>query len=150
MALTGADMRADARRSCRSRTGSAIEVPAGSELRLPRRDRTRDARAYIAVRGGIDVPEYLGSRSTFILGKFGGHAGRVLRRRHAALAMRTRLPYPPHGIAGRLVPRYSHEWEIGGLYGPHGAPDFFTDEDIDTILARHGRFTTTPTGPACG
>ncbi|ODS03090.1 hypothetical protein AUC71_11565 [Methyloceanibacter marginalis] len=34
-------------------------------------------RAYIAVRGGIDVPLYLGSRSTFTLGKFGGHAGRV-------------------------------------------------------------------------
>ncbi len=36
-------------------------------------------RAYIAVQGGIDVPNYLGSRSTFTLGKFGGHAGRTLR-----------------------------------------------------------------------
>ncbi len=36
-------------------------------------------RAYIAVRGGIDVPKYLGSRSTFTLGKFGGHGGRTLR-----------------------------------------------------------------------
>ena len=36
-------------------------------------------RAYIAVRGGIDVPDYLGSRSTFTLGKFGGHGGRTLR-----------------------------------------------------------------------
>ena len=39
----------------------------------------RGRRAYLAVAGGIDVPEYLGSRSTFILGGFGGHAGRVLR-----------------------------------------------------------------------
>ena len=37
------------------------------------------SRAYLAIAGGIDVPEYLGSQSTFILGRFGGHAGRVLR-----------------------------------------------------------------------
>ncbi len=36
------------------------------------------ARAYLAVRGGFDVPDYLGSRSTFTLGKFGGHGGRAL------------------------------------------------------------------------
>ncbi|HLV67617.1 MAG TPA: biotin carboxylase N-terminal domain-containing protein, partial [Polyangiaceae bacterium] len=36
-------------------------------------------RAYLAVRHGFDVPEYLGSRATFTLGGFGGHAGRALR-----------------------------------------------------------------------
>ncbi|MES1179703.1 MAG: urea carboxylase, partial [Hyphomicrobium sp.] len=36
------------------------------------------ARTYLAVRGGFDVPEYLGSRATFTLGKFGGHGGRAL------------------------------------------------------------------------
>ncbi len=34
---------------------------------------------YIAVRGGIDVPEVLGSRSTYLPGGFGGVEGRVLR-----------------------------------------------------------------------
>ncbi len=28
-----------------------------------------------------------------------------------------------------------HEWDLGVLYGPHGAPDFFTTEDIDTFLS---------------
>ena len=37
-------------------------------------------RAYLAVKGGFDVPEYLGSRSTFTLGQFGGHVGRALRK----------------------------------------------------------------------
>lgn len=32
------------------------------------------ARAHLAVRGGFDVPSYLGSRATFTLGKFGGTA----------------------------------------------------------------------------
>lgn len=36
------------------------------------------ARAYIAVAGGIDVPEILGSRSTYLLGAVGGHEGRKL------------------------------------------------------------------------
>ncbi|HXR44267.1 MAG TPA: carboxyltransferase domain-containing protein, partial [Pseudolysinimonas sp.] len=34
-----------------------------------------------------------------------------------------------------LTPQYSHEWEIGVLYGPHGAPDFFTEGDISTLFA---------------
>ena len=36
-------------------------------------------RAYLAVRGGLDVPRYLGSASTFTLGRFGGHGGRALQ-----------------------------------------------------------------------
>ncbi|MGE0299052.1 MAG: biotin-dependent carboxyltransferase family protein, partial [Pseudonocardia sp.] len=40
---------------------------------------TAGARAYLAVSGGIDVPEVLGSRSTYGLGTLGGLAGRPLR-----------------------------------------------------------------------
>ena len=39
---------------------------------------TAGARAYIAFSGGIDVPEVLGSRSTYTLGSMGGIKGRVL------------------------------------------------------------------------
>lgn len=39
----------------------------------------KGARAYIAVAGGIDVPEQLGSRSTYALGSLGGFAGRPLQ-----------------------------------------------------------------------
>ena len=37
------------------------------------------SRAYIAIAGGIDVPDYLGSKSTFPGGAMGGHQGRALR-----------------------------------------------------------------------
>jgi biotin-dependent carboxylase-like uncharacterized protein len=37
------------------------------------------ARAYVAVGGGIDVPEVLGSRATYALGALGGHEGRPLQ-----------------------------------------------------------------------
>jgi urea carboxylase len=38
-------------------------------------------------------------------------------------------------LSEELIPRYSDKWEIGVMYGPHGAPDFFTDEDIKTFFA---------------
>jgi len=40
---------------------------------------THGARAYLAVAGGIQVPEVLGSRSTYIPAAFGGLSGRALR-----------------------------------------------------------------------
>ena len=33
------------------------------------------------------------------------------------------------------MPVYGDLWNIGVLYGPHGAPDFFTKESIDTFFA---------------
>jgi urea carboxylase len=119
----------------------AIEVKAGSELRLGAAAGA-GARAYIAVRGGLDVPAYLGSRATFILGKFGGHAGRVLRMGDM-VRWQEQTWEPPSGGPRRgterlpesPTPHYSHEWEIGVLYGPHGAPDFFTEGDVSTLFA---------------
>ncbi len=35
---------------------------------------------YVAVRGGIDVPEVLGGRGTLLVAALGGHEGRALRR----------------------------------------------------------------------
>jgi len=133
IAVTGADMRPRLD-GVPIPSWRPIEVAAGSELRLGAAAGP-GARAYIAIRGGLDVPEYLGSRSTFILGKFGGHAGRALRATDMIRWMdRSGLP-PPAAPPGDLVPRYSNEWEIAALYGPHGAADFFTDEDIDRLFA---------------
>jgi len=112
----------------------AHRVKAGSVLRLAP-VQGAGVRTYLAVQGGIDVPDYLGSKSTFTLGRFGGHGGRTLRTgdvlplhplRDAAAAGRT-LPL-------ELIPQLQREWDIGVLYGPHGAPDFFTAQDIDTFF----------------
>lgn len=43
-------------------------------------ERTTGLRAYLAVYGGFDVPPVMGSRSTFLRGKFGGLDGRALRK----------------------------------------------------------------------
>ncbi len=63
---------------------------------------------YIAVSGGIDVPVILGSRSTYLPGRFGGYLGRTLKRGDA-LALG---PQPGHTPAegfhcpADLLPRY--------------------------------------------
>jgi urea carboxylase len=85
------------------------------------------ARCYLAVRGGLDVPLYLGSRSTFTLGQFGGHAGRTLRSGDM-LHIGNEAVAEPQVV--QPPPAYGHHWDIGVLYGPHGAPDFFTPDDI--------------------
>ncbi len=59
-------------------------------------------RAYLAVRGGFDVPEYLGSRATFTLGQFGGHGGRALRAGDVLRLNRSGLDLDGcHAIAAR-------------------------------------------------
>ncbi|MCR6632793.1 MAG: urea carboxylase [Magnetospirillum sp.] len=92
-------------------------------------------RAYLAVRGGFDVPDYLGSKSTFTLGKFGGHAGRALMVGDVLHLGRPVEGVAPRAIPAAIAPAIDHRWEIGVLYGPHGAPDFFTEEDIDAFFA---------------
>ena len=49
-----------------------MPVKRGSVLRL-RGIEGAGQRAYLAILGGFDVPEYMGSRATFTLGQFGGH-----------------------------------------------------------------------------
>jgi antagonist of KipI len=75
-------------------------VPAGSRLRFGQR--TRGARAYVAVSGGIDVPPLLGSRATHVTSVMGGFDGRPLRRGdRLPLGQRreTRTPAAPPPIA---------------------------------------------------
>ena len=120
---------------------SPIAVKAGQVLEVGKAE--TGCRAYLAVRNGFDVPVYLGSRSTFALGQFGGHAGRTLRATDMLsisnpniAACTTPAPvYEPGAVPAGLIPEYPNEWEIGVLYGPHGAPDFFTDDAIDMFFS---------------
>ena len=113
-------------RSHRVKSGSVLEFGAA---------RGPGLRTYLAVAGGFDVPPYLGSRSTFTLGQFGGHAGRTLRVGDMLPLSPSRKVLKPRSLPDALVPAYTDHWEIGVLYGPHGAPDFFTPADIDTFFA---------------
>ncbi|KAA1174115.1 urea carboxylase [Marinobacter salinexigens] len=112
---------------------SVVNVAAGSKLVLGSVPGA-GARAYLLVRGGIDCPEYLGSRSTFTLGQFGGHGGRALRAGDV-LAVNDLEPVSARELPVELRPDIAREWTLHVTYGPHGAPDYFTDGDIDTFFA---------------
>lgn len=76
------------------------------------------ARAYIAIAGGIDVPEVLGSRSTYALGALGGFEGRALKagdvvglgtangagREGASVPPELRRPIGGSGVEVRVLP----------------------------------------------
>ncbi len=91
-------------------------------------------RACLAVKGGLQVPDYLGSKATFSLGQFGGHAGRALRRGDvlhlAPEAGKGAAREAGSRLAAARVPALTHEWALAVLDGPHGAPDFLTRDDI--------------------
>ncbi len=93
-------------------------------------------RTYLAVAGGFNVPAYLASKSTFTLGQFGGHAGRALQvgdvLRLYAQDNKPLLVHQP--LADELLPDYRNEWQIDVMYGPYGAPDYFTADDISMFF----------------
>jgi allophanate hydrolase subunit 2 len=63
--------------------GTARTLPAGASLTVA----CEGARVrYVAVRGGIDVPELLDGRGTLLVASLGGHEGRALRRGDALRA----------------------------------------------------------------
>jgi antagonist of KipI len=76
VAITGA--------SCECKAGTdvmpanvAVELPAGAVLKCG--SMPTEARCYLAVQGGFDVPLVMGSASTHVGGRFGGFHGRRLQ-----------------------------------------------------------------------
>ncbi|WP_024645321.1 5-oxoprolinase/urea amidolyase family protein, partial [Pseudomonas syringae] len=113
---------------------TALWVCAGSTLSLGT-IAGAGVRSYLCVRGGLDVPDYLGSKSTFTLGQFGGHGGRALRAGDV-------LHIAP--LIDRSAGQRIADDELGALkevrqfrviYGPHAAPEYFTEAYIETFFA---------------
>ena len=92
-------------------------------------------RSYVAVRGGIESAGYLGSASTFMLGGFGGHAGRALRAGDVIHFAESQEGGTCKKLPLNLIPSYERHWEIAVMYGPHGSPEFFTHADIEMIFS---------------
>ncbi|MET7570560.1 5-oxoprolinase/urea amidolyase family protein [Streptomyces sp. NPDC005492] len=108
-----------------------VTVPPGALLEIGAPDR-HGLRTYVLVAGGLDVPAFLGSASTFTLGRFGGHGGRALRTGDVLHGGRV--------AEGRPVPAADRPvlgavWEVAAAEGPHAAPEFFTEDDIRDFYA---------------
>ncbi|MDP3300446.1 MAG: urea carboxylase [Sulfuricurvum sp.] len=110
-----------------------IEISAGDILKMGMIEGA-GARTYLLIEGGFKVPEYLGSTATFTLGEFGGHAGRILQIGDQLTTVLCNCDRTQAVLDEKLRPKMTKEWEIGVIYGPHGAPDFFKEEYIETFF----------------
>jgi urea carboxylase len=91
-------------------------------------------RSYLAIAGGVDAPFFLGSKATFMLGRFGGHAVGALRAGDVL-----KIGKAPVGAArptiAEEIPPLVREWLLEVRSGPHGAPDFFETSDIEDLFS---------------
>ncbi|KAL4792027.1 urea carboxylase [Aspergillus venezuelensis] len=112
--------------------GQPIHLRAGQRLTIG--TATNGARTYVAVRGGIQTPLVMGSRSTFVTGHLGGHNGRNLRvgdllalsnfSQSDNVNFAARAPHIPLPIAA------VREWVVSVIPGPHGSPTHFTEAGL--------------------
>jgi len=94
-------------------------------------------RSYMGFAGGIDVPPYLGSKSTCIFGSYGGFQGRKLQPGDIL-----KFGNPARNIKdlnGRklrknIIPEYVAEWRLRATPGPNSAPDYVTKKGMDYLF----------------
>jgi antagonist of KipI len=130
----------------------AFGIRAGERLAFgPRR---WGARAYLAFRGGIDVPVVMGSRATHVRGALGGHEGRALRRGDVlpllGSAERQGRKGPPDG-AGVETPHLpaGSPVTLRAIAGPEGCPEAFWESDF-TVSVQSDRMGYRLDGAALG
>ena len=107
-----------------------VEAPAGAVLQCG--SMADGARAYLAVRGGIEVPLVMGSASTDLRGGFGGIDGRRLRAGDVILLGKGTRSSPKHLRTGAIdgLPR------SGPIRVTRGAQkDWFSNEENEKFLA---------------
>jgi len=122
-------------------TSSAIEnwtvqhVEAEAELKIGRIQ--PGLRTYLAVGGGIDVPEVMGSRALCQHGRFGGGFGRPLQEGdRLPISADSLSPAHVRGLMGRWPAAHRlpllGPWEIRVIAGPHS--EAFADGDLERFF----------------
>jgi biotin-dependent carboxylase-like uncharacterized protein len=130
VAVCGADMQGKLNGE-KIRNWSGFYVPAQSELAFG--NAVSGCRSYLAFRGGIAVPQAMGSRSTYLRAKLGGIEGRALQPEDVLeIARAAALPRELNELAYSLAPGYANEVQLRVILGPQD--DLFTEDGIATFL----------------
>jgi biotin-dependent carboxylase-like uncharacterized protein len=96
----------------------ALALKAGDRLRCGQA--LAGVRSYICVAGGIDVPELLGSRSTYLLGRLGGIGGRMVAAQDELVTgtpWRTAAELTGRRLDPRLLPTFPETAELRIVMG---------------------------------
>ena len=130
--LTGAKVQATLDEQPITR-GQVFTVTAGQVLSVNAME--EGLRAYLLIQGGLDLPDFLGSPATFVLGKFGGHQGRALRQLDVLRWHESERPATWAAVDEREQTPLRSRHTLRVLLGPHAAPDFFTDAWIEELFS---------------
>jgi antagonist of KipI len=112
----------------------SLLLPAEATFRVGRPSSA--ARVYVALSGGIDVPEVLGSRATNPRARLGGFQGRPLRRGDSVALFPSRDPpaeFVVREVRKESVPQLRPPWELGVVLGPQA--HLFADESVELFLS---------------
>ncbi|HHV06855.1 MAG TPA: biotin-dependent carboxyltransferase [Firmicutes bacterium] len=140
LALTGADLGAEINGQEFPRW-QTVAVATGDEITF--KAATSGCRGYLAVAGGIDVPEVMGSRSTYLRGKIGGLDGRALKvgdHINANSAAAKKNIQTGAQLAPELMPRYEGPITLRVILGPQD--DHFTPTGQEIFLSSKYQVTT--------
>ncbi len=96
-------------------------------------------RAYLAIRGGIEVPVILGSRSTYVRGKFGGLEGRQLKTGDIIETANASFVKAEYLLSEKLVPQFEQNICTHVILGPQ--TEMFTEKGLKTLLSEPYKVT---------
>lgn len=106
---------------------TTLHMERGDRLQLGKRG--SGCRAYLAIGGGLNGPEFFGSKSVFAKGRMG-----QLLQRDEILSIEDTLPMldKPRTLPDELRPSYSPPHLVRVVLGPQA--DYFTPRGIETFL----------------
>lgn len=115
----------------------SVEVKKGDKIKFSHIG-PNGFRWYVGIAGGIEVPPYLGSKSTCIFGSYGGFDGRKLQPGDVVKFGKPSRDLK--ALAGRklkkeAVPEYSREWTLRAVPGPNTCPDYATHEGMEYLFS---------------
>jgi len=90
-------------------------------------------RSYLAIAGGIDVPDVMGSRSTYVRSRLGGLHGRPIRSGDSLHTGASRHPFLTGKLPRQYIPEHMAENTLRVILGPQH--DRFTEKGIHTFLS---------------
>lgn len=97
-------------------------------------------RTYIAFSTGIDVPQIMNSKATFLKGKVGGLEGRKLAKEDELPLGNKIIPDSGSYLPIKFNPEYKNDDTIRVVLGPQD--DYFSKEAIDTFLNSEYKITS--------
>jgi biotin-dependent carboxylase-like uncharacterized protein len=112
-------------------TWQTLEVQEGDVISFGRME--GGCRSYLSVRGGINIPSVLGSRSTFVRGGFGGMNGRQLKTGDIIEGFAVSLLETEYSTPEELRPQFTGSYRVHVVLGPQA--DMFTQKGMNTFLS---------------